>query len=148
MTAAIELPSPDDVTMARNAASALAMSLREATGGSIRVRADGAGGSSVVVPRHAFELFLEVLDQMAHGNAVTLVPVHAELTTQQAAELLNVSRPYVIKLLESGRLPFHKVGTHRRIPAAALFAYKRQQAARAEETMAELARLSQELELE
>lgn len=77
-----------------------------------------------------------------------VVPVHAELTTQRAAELLNVSRPYVIKLLESGRLPFHKVGTHRRIPAAALFAYKRQQAVHAEETMAELARLSQELELE
>jgi excisionase family DNA binding protein len=76
------------------------------------------------------------------------VPGHSELTTQQAAEVLNVSRPFVIKLLESGQLPFRKVGTHRRIPAADLFAYKRQQTVDSEETMAELARHAQELALE
>ena len=133
--------------MAQEAVRALASVLRSASGQTVRVTADGEN-RQVVVPRHAFELFLDVLGQMANGNAVTLVPVHAELTTQQAAELLNVSRPHVVKLLESGELRFHRVGTHRRISAADLFAYKRARAAQADEAMAELSRLSQELGLE
>ena len=65
----------------------------------VRVGAEGAE-RSVILPQQALELFLEVLGQMANGNAVTIVPVHAELTTQQAADLLNVSRPHLVKLLE------------------------------------------------
>lgn len=68
--------------------------------------------------------FLEVLRLISSGSGFRMIPVNAALTTQEAADLLNVSRPFLIKLLEEGKIPFHKVGRHRRVKAEDLFSYK------------------------
>ncbi|GAB4479087.1 MAG: hypothetical protein OHK0037_41080 [Elainellaceae cyanobacterium] len=101
----------------------------------------------VTVPAAAFHLFVDILSQMAQGHAVTLIPIHAELTTQEAADLLNVSRPFIVKLLESGELPHRKVGRHRRIRFEDLMTYKQQIDHHRRLTLDELAAQAQELNM-
>jgi len=80
---------------------------------------------NVRLPPLALKLSIEILKQIALGNAVSIAPLRKELTTYEAAEILNVSRPFVIGLLEKGKIPFRRVGTHRRIPLSALLECKR-----------------------
>lgn len=114
----------------------------------VRLEVDSGEHATVTVPRAAFDLFLEILGQMANGNAVTIVPVHAELTTQQAADLLKVSRPHLVSLLEARKLPFRMVGTHRRVLFSDLTEYRKQQDIESRRAVAELAQQSQELGFE
>ena len=140
MTAAPHLPTPEIADEAKTALRLLSPLVRTRGRRPVRVRpAEGGKTEEVAVPREAFELLLEILGQMANGNAVTIVPIHAELTTQQAADLLNVSRPHLIRLLETGALPHRKVGTHRRVLYADLAEYKRMEEGRRHELLAELA---------
>lgn len=81
-------------------------------------------GTSTPVPVSLFTVLLESVRQLSEGNAVAILPVMQELTTQQAADLLNVSRPHVVAVLESGKIPHHKVGTHRRVYLPDLITYK------------------------
>ena len=147
MTATLELPTAEASEEAQVALRELAPIASYRTRRHVRLCADGATGPTVSVPRSAFDLFLEILGQMANGNAVTIVPVHAELTTQQAADLLNVSRPFLVSLLEKGALPYKKVGTHRRVRFADLAQYRREQDQRSREALDALTRQAQELGL-
>lgn len=141
MSNTLEIPTPEDVREAQTALRRLApLAKPTRRRPDVLLRAEGEEpGQAVVVPRHAFELFLEILGQMANGNAVTILPVHAELTTQQAADLLNVSRPHLVTLLEDEVIPYRKVGSHRRLRAADVLAYKRRDEARRREVLDELA---------
>lgn len=102
---------------------------------------------AVDLPTSALRLLVEILGELALGNSVKVVPVHAELTTQEAADLLNVSRPHLVKLLEEGALPHHKTGRHRRVLFSDLMAFKTRRDDASAKAMDELAQLSEELGL-
>ncbi|WP_019593580.1 helix-turn-helix domain-containing protein [Thioalkalivibrio sp. ALM2T] len=137
------LPDPEAATLAREGATQLARLLAEKPAAErAQIRLDG---TEMIVPRQAVVLLREILGQMARGNAVTIVPTHAEMSTQDAANILNVSRPFVVKLLENGEIPYRKAGTHRRIRYEDLIEYKARMDRDSREAMDALAAQAQEL---
>lgn len=84
----------------------------------------GPNGEQLVLPAEVVEILRDVVEAMAQGQAVTIAPVHQRLTTQEAADLLGVSRPTLVKLLESGEIPFEQPGRHRRIRLVDVLAYR------------------------
>ncbi|GAB2847737.1 hypothetical protein GCM10022221_53940 [Actinocorallia aurea] len=113
----------------------------------VRVHVELAGEEALVLPRDTVTMFAYMLTQLAEGRGVTVVPNHAELTTRQAADILNVSRPYLIGLLDGGKIPHRLVGRHRRVRFEDLMAYKRQSDAHARQAADDLVALSEELDL-
>ncbi|WP_433661924.1 helix-turn-helix domain-containing protein [Nocardia sp. CA-128927] len=111
----------------------------------IQVTQEHSGEDALVLPREAVSLLAFILAQAAEGRGVSVVPSHAELTTQQAADMLNVSRPYVVTLLEGGEIPFRLVGRHRRIKYEDLKEYQQEHEAKSKAAADELARLGQDL---
>jgi excisionase family DNA binding protein len=108
---------------------------------------DEQGDETLTVPRGAVELLARILAHMAAGQGVSVVPTHAELTTQQAADLLNVSRPFLIGLLDAGEIDYRKVGKHRRVKAASLLDYLRADDQHRRDAADELSALTQEMGL-
>jgi len=120
---------PDETTVAQAAVAVTALDrfLRDSPdldGATVQLKAN-EHNATLEIPGAALRLLVDVLAQIANGNAVTVAPVQAELTTQQAAELLNVSRPYLVKLLEDDKLPHRRVGNRRRVLLRDLLVYKR-----------------------
>ena len=113
----------------------------------VRVELENEPEESVLIPVTAFRLLNSILTEMAKGNAVTLIPIHAELTTQQAADILKVSRPFLIEQLETGNIPFRKIGTHRRVMFKDLMEFKRTMDHNRLEALEELSAIDQELGL-
>lgn len=141
------IPSDSEVELARNSSRVLAgLSFKKTKTIDISLER-GNHHSSVTLPLSAFKLLVSILTQMAEGNAVTLIPVHAELTTQEAADLLNVSRPFLIRLLEEKKIPFRKVGTRRRVLFQDLMDYKAKIDAVRRNTLDELAAEAQKLDM-
>ena len=141
-------PTEADATLARESARRLAPQLAKANG-TMQLHVVEPDGSSeaVTIPTVAFRFLVTILAEMASGNAVRLILHHAELTTQEAAELLNVSRPYLVRLLDDGRMPFRRVGTHRRVLFKDVMTYKTEHRRARKAALDELSRLDQELGL-
>lgn len=139
MNAPAHLPTAHEAGLAQ-AALKLFGSLELSSGDrTVELKPEGSSETiTITLPQEALRRFLEVLAQMANGNAVTIVPIHAELTTQQAADFLNVSRPFLISLLEEKKLPFRMVGSHRRIRFADLQAFREVDDKQREAVLAEL----------
>jgi len=105
----------------------------------------GPSKDGVPIPSSLRRVLVAAARQLADGNGVSIMSVTAEVTTQQVADLLNVSRPFVIGLLDKGEIPFHKVGTHRRIRLKDLLAYRRRRDASRRAVIDRLATEAQEL---
>ncbi|SNT43516.1 DNA binding domain-containing protein, excisionase family [Granulicella rosea] len=105
----------------------------------------GKGGEPAIeLPDAVFDLLVRIVEELQQGKAISIVPVTQDLTTQQAAEMLGVSRPYFVKLLEMGQLPFHSAGTHRRVYLQDLLVYKRQRDRQRREALDEMGREADE----
>lgn len=142
----LSLPAEGEVRAAVQGQRALAAYLAtQVETQHIQIFDDQKQPHQVELPTSALRLLVDILAELADGNAVKVVPVHAELTTQEAADLLNVSRPHFVKLLEEGELAFHRTGKHRRVRFADLMQYKEARERASEQAMAELAQQSQEL---
>lgn len=113
----------------------------------LEVHVERDGSDVLVVPRAGAAMLAQVLSILEGGQGVALIPSEAQLTTQQAADMLNVSRPYLIGLLEAGKIEYTKVGRHRRVPFKALMEYKRHSDQRARAAADEMSRLGQEIGL-
>ena len=137
------IPSERDAALADRAGRALD-ALAEATQ-PISAR---FGDETVDLPAPALRLLREILDRMAHGKGVALTPLHAELTTRQAAELLQVSRTHLVQLLDEGRIPCRMVGSHRRVRTEDILAWRRETEVRRREALDELTAHDEKLGLQ
>jgi excisionase family DNA binding protein len=139
------LPDAETAALARASATELSKLLAQ------RPEADRAhvrlGEADLILPRQALALLRDLLAQMAQGHAVTILPTHAEITTQEAANILNVSRPHLVKLLEDGVIPFARVGSHRRIRLQELLAYQAERDRRSDAAQEALTRQAQDLDM-
>lgn len=132
---------PQEIEAAGNAARQLAN-----TGApTVLVRAEDEPEFEITLPQPAVKMLVRLLAEMANGNSVSVVVNESELTTQQAADFLNISRPYLIKLVERGEIDFHMVNTHRRLKARDVISYRDREAERRNKLLDQMVAMEEEL---
>jgi len=148
MNAALEntnsLPSPEEMRQAKESTQVLAAFVRDQQL-ELTIHSKAHGTQQVGLPNRALKLLIRLLGYMGQGHAVMMVPQGYEMTTQQAADFLNVSRPFLIGLLDADEISYHKVGTHRRLQFEDVLAYRNKIRNDSEQALDELAELGQEL---
>jgi excisionase family DNA binding protein len=138
----------EDVKIAKVSSQILASYLQKDLSHAVfKLMSDDTEGETVTIPVAALNLLTEILTQMAAGNTVSVVSMKEELTTQEAADILQVSRPYLVELLESGEIPHRKVGSRRRVLTQDVINYKNRIDAARMQTLAELSAQAQELNM-
>ncbi len=131
-------PNDKEAQVARKSSKALASFASTNTDVCFRAKLEGSEEVDIALPPSAIRLLLGVLEEIGRGNSVTLIPTEAELTTQQAADITRVSRPFFIRLLEEGRLPYRMVGAHRRVLYRDVVRFIQEEEARRVKVMEEL----------
>ncbi len=141
------IPSDKEALLAREASRAIEK--HKAGDKNLRVQIAKAGRevTTLELPAAAAKLLMQMLEELGKGNAVALVPTQTEITTQQAADLLNVSRPYLVGMIDRGELPARKVGNQRRLPLKDVLAYKADNRAKRLDALREMTEIDQELGL-
>jgi excisionase family DNA binding protein len=146
LTQSLHIPTAEETEISKESSRIFASHISKGVHHLKIVAADGSE-ESATIPAAAYRLFLDILTQMSQGHAVTIIPIHAELTTQEAADLINVSRPFLVKQLEEGTIPHHKVGKHRRVRFTDLMEYKTNIDAARGKVLDEIVAISEELGL-
>ena len=141
------VPSENDAKMAGEASRILAAYISSRKELHFELRDDGKKAEHMILPPSVIHMMQRILTEMAQGNAITVMPMNAELTTQEAADFLNVSRPFIVKQIEAGTIPHRKVGTHRRIGVKDLLTYKHNIDKARHQTLDELTAEAQRLNL-
>lgn len=146
MSIATKLPSAEEIALARLGSQELS-AVMETNGEAQTINIVDKSGKAheVTIPASALSLMIEVLTQLGQGNSVSITPIHAELTTQEAADLLNISRPTFIKLLDSGVVPFTRTGNRRKVAFFDVMAYKKNLEEQSLAALDELTALDQEM---
>lgn len=139
-------PGPLDAELVRSTDRVFASHFTRTSGSPLEVK-DSATGESLVLPESAARALFQVLTELGRGHGVAVMPIRSELSTQEAADMLNVSRPYLVKLVDEGAIPSRKVGVQRRLRLEDVVAYKTRMYADQVKGLDELTRLSQELGL-
>lgn len=136
----VRMPEADGADLAKLSSALHAAIKRDET----HCRLVGPHGETFAMPETIFHILVRVVEVLGRGDALTLIPVHKELTTQQAANLLNVSRQYLVRLLDEGMLPYTKTGKHRRLRIDDVMAYKQKRDEERQSSLDELTQLSKE----
>jgi len=136
------LPTPQEIEQAKQSSRTLSK-YTSAERVQLSLRGSNGEADELILPGHVLQILLDVLAEMSKGNAISLLPTHQELSTQEAAALLNVSRPFLVGLLEKQEIPFRKVGSHRRVYLKDVLEYKERIDQRRSQALDQLAEISQ-----